>query len=216
MKLPAATLKGTFLKAYKLLTEITAKVGWDALLKYRSSVFVMEEEYRNEKSEQQEKEKTASTTALRGTSPAPPSTRNSSINGDDDAEHAGDNNSVSGEDEKLPEPVTDGAPTIEKPEQTVDAEEVKAGPEDFQTPKENTAKKYTHFQNKRLCERWLDNLFMLLYEVCVSLLLYCCFGNNVKTVVGSPCLHNLESRSCSVQTKVQIISQKCLRTGNSW
>jgi Chs5-Arf1p-binding protein BUD7/BCH1 len=23
---------------------------------------------------------------------------------------------------------------------------------------------YTHFQNKRLCERWLDNLFMVLYE----------------------------------------------------
>lgn len=23
---------------------------------------------------------------------------------------------------------------------------------------------YTHFKNKRLCERWLDNLFMVLYE----------------------------------------------------
>lgn len=23
---------------------------------------------------------------------------------------------------------------------------------------------YTHFHNKRLCERWLDNLFMVLYE----------------------------------------------------
>ncbi|KAI5795423.1 Chs5p-Arf1p-binding proteins-domain-containing protein [Peziza echinospora] len=72
-KLPGATLKGTFLKAYRLLTEITYKVGWDALLKYRSSVFVMEEEYRS-------------------------------------------------------------------------------------------VRKYTHLQNKRLCERWLDNLFMLLYE----------------------------------------------------
>ena len=211
-------MKGTFLKAYKLLTEITAKVGWDALLKYRSSVFVMEEEYRNEKTaaEQQEKGKTASTTALRGTSPAPPSTRNGSINGDDDAEYTGDKNNVSGDDKKIPEPVTDGAPTIEKPEQTVDAEEVKAGSEEFHTPEENAAKKYTHLQNKRLCERWLDNLFMLLYEVCVSLLLCCCLGSNVKTVIGSPCLHNLESRSCSVQTKVQIISQKCLGTGNPW
>lgn len=27
-----------------------------------------------------------------------------------------------------------------------------------------THNNYTHFQHKRLCERWLDNLFMVLYE----------------------------------------------------
>ena len=27
-----------------------------------------------------------------------------------------------------------------------------------------THAEYSHFQNKRLCERWLDNLFMVLYE----------------------------------------------------
>jgi len=163
LKLPGATLKGTFLKAYRLLTEITAKVGWDALLRFRSSVFVMEEEYRNEKTaaEQQEKEKTASTTALRGTSPAPTSTHDGSVNGDEN------DKSLSGEDEAAAESATDDTPAIEKPEQTVGAEEVMSGSEDPQAPAESSAKKYTHFQNKRLCERWLDNLFMLLYEVCL-------------------------------------------------
>ena len=48
-KFQAAGYKGTFLKAYSLLTEITAKIGWDRLLKIRSQVFVMEEEYRSER-----------------------------------------------------------------------------------------------------------------------------------------------------------------------
>ena len=48
-RLHAASYKGTFLKAYNLLTQITAKIGWDQLLKVRSQVFVMEEEYRSEK-----------------------------------------------------------------------------------------------------------------------------------------------------------------------
>ncbi|KAG0638358.1 Chs5p-Arf1p-binding proteins-domain-containing protein [Tuber brumale] len=81
LKLPAASLKGTFAKAYKLLTEITSQIGWDMLLKYRSNVFVMEEEYRFEKS-----------------------------------------------------------------------------------ARRISTQKYSHIQNKRLCERWLDNLFMVLYE----------------------------------------------------
>jgi hypothetical protein len=37
-KLHAAGFKGTFLKAYILLTEITKKIGWDQLLKIRSQV----------------------------------------------------------------------------------------------------------------------------------------------------------------------------------
>lgn len=46
-KLPANNLKGTFLKAYKLLTLIVHDVGWDELLKIRSNAFVMEEEYKS-------------------------------------------------------------------------------------------------------------------------------------------------------------------------
>lgn len=167
-KLHAAGFKGTFLKAYILLTEITKKIGWDQLLKIRSQVFVMEEEYRHEKTGvQQSHSRSASTTALR--SPSPGATASATqVNGD-----------VHGEVEERSS--TEEAPTngesstsaaedsIEKPTHTVAAEVVKAGSEDpHPLPSTNSndlsSPNYTHFQNKRLCERWLDNLFMVLYE----------------------------------------------------
>lgn len=89
-RLPAPALRGTFAGAYKLLTKLVSKVGWDDLLKYRSEVFVMEEEYRNQ-----------------------------------DA-------SVAGSEEK--------------------------------SKQEGKAGHWLTFTDKRLCERWLDNLFMVLYE----------------------------------------------------
>jgi hypothetical protein len=55
--LPAPALHGTFAKAYSLLTRLATKVGWDDLLRFRSAVFVMEEEYRMQKA-QEEKRKT--------------------------------------------------------------------------------------------------------------------------------------------------------------
>ena len=71
-KLHAAGYKGTFLKAYSLLTEITSKIGWDQLLKIRSQVFVMEEEYRTEKQTiVHPTTQNASTTALKSPSPVP-------------------------------------------------------------------------------------------------------------------------------------------------
>lgn len=51
LSLRAASYRGTFKKAYGILTEMTAKIGWDQLLKIRSNVFVMEDEYRTEKQE---------------------------------------------------------------------------------------------------------------------------------------------------------------------
>lgn len=134
----------------------------------------MEEEYRNEKTaaEQQEKEKSASTTALRGTSPAPPS-GNGSVNGDQivgetEKEDSEEPPNAAGDDsEEGKDSTASDTPMIEKPGQTVVAEEAKPDAEEIQTPAENVTRKYTHLQNKRLCERWLDNLFMLLYEVCI-------------------------------------------------
>ena len=43
-KLKAPGLKGTFRAAYELLIEIYRAVGWDALLEFRSKVFIMERE----------------------------------------------------------------------------------------------------------------------------------------------------------------------------
>ncbi|RHZ52166.1 hypothetical protein Glove_464g5 [Diversispora epigaea] len=64
LRLPAPSLRGTFAKAYSLLTRLVAKIGWDELLKCRSSVFVMEEEYRMQKAAEEERksQKTAATT----------------------------------------------------------------------------------------------------------------------------------------------------------
>ncbi|KAJ5105867.1 hypothetical protein NUU61_003214 [Penicillium alfredii] len=152
-KLHAAGYQGTFLKAYNLLTKIAAAIGWDQLLKVRSEVFVMEEEYRVE----------------RNHVPKPAQSLEAETNGDS-AEREADSGSVSGpspSEGQSSETATNGNGegnqtdnSIERPEQTVASEVVKSGSED-PDPSHST---YTQFRNKRLCERWLDNLFMVLYE----------------------------------------------------
>jgi hypothetical protein len=162
-KLHAAGFKGTFLKAYILLTEITKTIGWDQLLKIRSQVFVMEEEYRHEKTGQQPHSRSASTTALHSPSP----NTSAQVNGNTHGEV--DERSSSEETPTNESPSAVAADSLEKPGHTVAAEVVKAGSEDPHPPSSSnntdpTQPNYTHFQNKRLCERWLDNLFMVLYE----------------------------------------------------
>ncbi|KAF2729042.1 chaps-domain-containing protein [Polyplosphaeria fusca] len=149
-KLHAAGFKGTFLKAYMILTEITKKIGWDQLLRIRSQVFVMEEEYRQEKQTvtHQSQSRNASTTALRSPTPT--------TNGHGEAEEVSEPEDTLNGEASEPGPQ---ATAIEKPGHTVASEVVKAGSDDADQPAN-----YTHFQNKRLCERWLDNLFMVLYE----------------------------------------------------
>lgn len=86
LSLPASTLKSTFKRSYLLLAQIVHKIGWENMLKMRSKVFVMEEEWH-----------------LSNPSMAKLSSHSATdLSGD--------------------------------------------------------------FRKKRLCERWLDNLFMLLYE----------------------------------------------------
>src|SRR5712691_7078072 len=50
-RLPAPGLRGTWARAYALLTRLVSHIGWDELLKTRSAVFVMEEEYRMQKAQ---------------------------------------------------------------------------------------------------------------------------------------------------------------------
>lgn len=121
-KLHAANYQGTFLKAYNLLTKIAAAIGWDQLLRVRSEVFVMEEEYRVERQHV----------------PKPAQSLDAETNGQatEDAE-AGENEedsgSVSGPAEHAPngsgnEAAAEGS--IERPEQTVASEVVKSGNDD--------------------------------------------------------------------------------------
>ncbi len=137
-KLHAAGYKGTFLKAYSLLTEITAKIGWDQLLKIRSQVFVMEEEYRSEKqtagSQQPTASQNASTVALHspsprvnGAKPAP----DGAYEEDDEARPSTATTAVTDQSNGAPSSATLAADdSIEKPNHTITSEEVKAGNED--------------------------------------------------------------------------------------
>jgi hypothetical protein len=170
-KLHAAGFKGTFLKAYVLLTEITKKIGWDQLLKIRSQVFVMEEEYRHEKTTQQPHSRSASTTALRSPSPGAHAQLNGASGeneGDDRTEGRSSIEEIASQNGDSSSAAAAVAADLEKPGHTVASEVVKAGSEDphaHDSSNSNSGQpNYTHFQNKRLCERWLDNLFMVLYE----------------------------------------------------
>ncbi|TVY27443.1 Uncharacterized protein LHYA1_G003194 [Lachnellula hyalina] len=183
LSLRAAGYKGTFKHAYSILTEMTAKIGWDQLLKIRSNVFVMEEEYRSEKQPPVGQQgditkRNPSTDVLRG-SPGPP------VNGDDhtdDGKSVSDENSTNG-DSTAPTLIAENGvrgsvadESVEKPPHTVTPEEVKGGNEDVGSEShfanactnisqsEATEEQLSRFNNKRLCERWLDSLFMVLYE----------------------------------------------------
>ncbi|KAE8418816.1 Chs5p-Arf1p-binding proteins-domain-containing protein [Aspergillus pseudocaelatus] len=147
-RLHAAAYQGTFLKAYNILTKVAAAIGWDQLLKIRSEVFVMEEEYRVERQHSTSK-------SIR---------RSSSIatNGNEEQQ----NGTNAEEEDENPEATSSGkkeeqaGDSIEKPEQTMASEVVKSGKEE----PDPSHSSYAQFRNKRLCERWLDNLFMVLYE----------------------------------------------------
>ena len=140
-KLHAAGYKGTFLKAYSLLTEITAKIGWDQLLKIRSQVFVMEEEYRSEKqtggNQHASANQNASTVALHSPSPK----ANGSTPAAEDPDDADNDDGISTAETAVTE--TNGTPSnstlaadqsIEKPNHTITSEEVKAGNEEVRLP----------------------------------------------------------------------------------
>lgn len=115
-RLHASAYQGTFLKAYNLLTKIAAAIGWDQLLKIRSEVFVMEEEYRVERQHSK---------SIR---------RSSSIatNGNEDQQ----NGTNAEEQDENPETTLSenkeeqAGDSIEKPEQTMASEVVKSGKEE--------------------------------------------------------------------------------------
>lgn len=165
-RLAAGNYKGTFHKAYMLLTEITKKIGWDHLLKIRSQVFVMEEEYRNERQTGPPTgSRNASTTALRGTDTPQP---NGHAN---PAEETGPTPSTIDSDAQPNGSETTPSyldPDVSKPSHTITvrsgAETPQPQPPGVHPNDPANIQAYTQFQHKRLCERWLDNLFMVLYE----------------------------------------------------
>lgn len=110
-KLHAAAYQGTFLKAYNLLTKIAVSIGWDQLLKIRSEVFVMEEEYRVERQYSTSK---------------PLSTKANSVS--EQPSEANGNGTENGNEN-----------SIEKPEHTMASEVVKSGNEDVSPCHQHTS-----------------------------------------------------------------------------
>jgi hypothetical protein len=152
-RLAAGNYKGTFHKAYMLLTQITKKIGWDQLLKTRSQVFVMEEEYRAEKQTVPgDKSRNASTTALRS-----PDTPQPNGHGETEETSHSEDEQTGGEPSAASSHLD---PDVSKPDTTITVRSASETPQ----PIDPSHQDYTQFQHKRLCERWLDNLFMVLYE----------------------------------------------------
>lgn len=142
-RLHAGNYQGTFLKAYNILTKVAAAIGWDQLLRIRSEIFVMEEEYRVDRQASSSgpsdpPTKNASTVALHET---PSADGDVDGNGDEADGSSGSKESSESEQndtEKKDQP--EQAPTerertstvsgIEKPSLTVASEVVKSGGED--------------------------------------------------------------------------------------
>lgn len=120
-KLKAPGLKGTFRAAYELLIEIYRAVGWDALLEFRSKVFIMERELlcESECNERNEKD-------------------NMDIDVHTDVSQSPLHNTTN--------------PPIKSP---------------LNEPVQLLSLPDTNFLSqtgKKLCERWLDNLILILFE----------------------------------------------------
>ncbi|KAJ7054475.1 Chs5p-Arf1p-binding proteins-domain-containing protein [Mycena amicta] len=192
-RLPAPGLRGTWARAYSLLTRLVSQIGWDELLKTRSAVFVMEEEYRMQKAQteivnhmrSQSDSAEGSTLAEHGEEPDNASTRGivspggsvattptspnvPEINGNGSVENGIPTITISTEadmkaeeegSETDSETIAHAADSLERPVQAAASEE-----EDKKEPPTPAAQEPFSFSNKRLCERWLDNLFMVLYE----------------------------------------------------
>ncbi|ODN98284.1 ChAPs family protein [Cryptococcus wingfieldii CBS 7118] len=187
-RLPAPNLRGTFAKAYSLLTLLVSKIGWDELLRTRSSVFVMEEEYRMHKTGPSvdavdggvaEGDLNSSTRGVKGTSSVAsesetatpteiPTIRISTESSrTPNVSHARTPSQLSptkeeeSEDANSDDAAEMDEPSLEKPE-TAQANEESHAPLGLKG--EGEAPASSPFSNKRLCERWLDNLFIVLYE----------------------------------------------------
>lgn len=135
LNLRAAAYRGTFKQAYSILTEMTAKIGWDQLLKIRSNVFVMEDEYRSERQETSQPsypaKRNASTDGLRGT-PDPTANGNASEASDDEEPEKEKEKEKETDNEALT--ANGNVEELERPSSAMDPEEAKKDKENVSEP----------------------------------------------------------------------------------
>jgi len=91
---------------------------------------------------------------------------------------------------------------LEKPVQA--AADNSSGAEDAAPTPATTIDAFS-FSNKRLCERWLDNLFMVLYEV--RFVSFDSRRNELNRLPGSASLDNLQGRSCPLQDSTYCLQE---------
>ena len=139
VNLAAANLKSTFQLGYKLLTDIVQVTGWETLLKLRSRIFVMEDEYQNFSEEVTYSSTNANTAASLNNVPV------------DDTEGVA-SEIASAADQTMTTNASNSNPVHNN---------ITSNMGSTNTISSNTT---SSLRAKRLCERWLDNLFMLLYE----------------------------------------------------
>ncbi|KAG0015841.1 hypothetical protein BGZ80_009589 [Entomortierella chlamydospora] len=221
LRLPAPSLRGTYASAYNLLTRLVSKIGWDELLRCRSLVFVMEEEYRMQKEAEESIRKGSHARAMSRDETVPEevpardqllspngtpipiikisteSEREREREQEEAEEEArakavevaaektvDENADQSMEDIKLDDlslsdkqDETDStqAKTEEDNETSQEHEHVPINGKQIEKPsiaaasddednEDEEVELSFSFSNKRLCDRWLDNLFMVLYE----------------------------------------------------
>ncbi|OAD03025.1 hypothetical protein MUCCIDRAFT_141789 [Mucor lusitanicus CBS 277.49] len=162
-RLPAPALHGTFAKAYALLTRLASKIGWDDLLKCRSQVFVMEEEYRMQKAkEDTQKSSTSVNEQEQEQHSRDEPTPSSPASAQENDEQKEQTTETSAADEPKNEEADNKNEEAKEDEQSENGEPSEATKEATETSDDDGVN--FSFSNKRLCERWLDNLFMVLYE----------------------------------------------------
>lgn len=153
LRLPAPGLRGTFAKAYALLTLLVSKIGWDELLRSRSTVFVMEEEYRLHK--------TSGSVDMNGIADNAP-TKDIRSSGDTETSSTPSEIPtirISSESTRGPgKPKQAAENTIERPEIAQASQDPRADGEEV----------VSAFSNKRLCERWLGMLFSATHKLSLT------------------------------------------------
>ncbi|TIA91131.1 hypothetical protein E3P99_01236 [Wallemia hederae] len=207
LRLPAPSLRGTFARAYELLTRLNNAIGWDDLLKIRSKVFVMEEEYRQHKTDGSNATDTdMSTKSQVIKQPAIPTIKISS-----DSDHEREQFKKGGLDlhmEKVDTTSNDKSEEQEQEEQNEDkSQEDKStakAPVNGDTNDDDTSRGLS-FSDKKLCERWLDNLMLVLYEDLRVLTIYKAERSHFKS-------QQMQYRKTG--TEWEIIGDLCLRMHN--
>ena len=180
LRLPAPSLRGTFSRAYELLTRLNHCIGWDELLKIRSGVFVMEEEYRMHKNDGSVNNE--NTTSVDSDSISKPSIPTIKVSTDSD--HEREQNKLSRTSEENNQNHIDHQRSLSS---------------------ETTSNRGLSFSDKKLCERWLDNLMLVLYEDLRVLTIYKAERSHYRA-------QQMQYRKTG--TEWEIIGDLCLRMHN--